>query len=86
MKPKLRLPSPALIIAIAALFFALGGVTAVAAHNHVITSTKQIKPSVLKKLKGAKGPRGVRGRQGQQGPTGDTGSRGQQGTTGDTRP
>jgi hypothetical protein len=73
MKPKLRLPSSAMVIAIAALFFALGGVTAVAAHKYVITSTRQIKPSVLKKFEGAKSSRGMRGPQGQQGSTGDTG-------------
>jgi hypothetical protein len=39
-------PSPASIIATAALFVALGG-TAIAASQYVITSTSQIKPSVL---------------------------------------
>jgi hypothetical protein len=36
-----------------ALVLALGGGTAWAAHHYSITSTKQIKPSVLKKLHGA---------------------------------
>ena len=55
MRSRFRWPSPSMAIALAALFFALGG-GAVAAieHHYVITSTKQIKPSVLKKLKGAK--------------------------------
>src|SRR5438876_402905 len=46
----LRRPSPGLAIAVVALFIALGG-TASAAH-FLITSTSQIKPSVLKKLRG----------------------------------
>jgi len=65
MKLPFRGYSP-LIIALAALFLAFGG-GAVAANHYLITSTKQIKPSVLKALKGAKGPRGhskaLRGRE-----------------------
>ncbi len=41
--------SPALIVALLALGIALGG-TAVAASHYVITSTSQIKPSVLSSL------------------------------------
>ncbi len=41
--------SPAMVVALAALFLALGGTTVIAS-NFVITSTKQIKPSVLKQL------------------------------------
>lgn len=44
-----RRPSPALLVAFLALIVALAG-TAVAAEQYVITSTSQIKPSVLKEL------------------------------------
>jgi hypothetical protein len=46
-----RRPSPALVVACLALIVALAG-TAVAAEQYVITSTNQIKPSVLKELRG----------------------------------
>jgi hypothetical protein len=42
-------PTPALIIAVLALVVALGG-TAMAANRYVITSSSQIKPSVLSAL------------------------------------
>jgi hypothetical protein len=79
----LRKPSPGTAIALVALFFALGG-TAIAAHHYLITSTKQIKPSVLKKLKlpganGATGARGANGAPGPQGPQGAPGAQGPQG-------
>lgn len=45
----MRRPSPALIVAIAALIVALSG-TAIAASHYLITSTSQIKPSVVKEL------------------------------------
>jgi hypothetical protein len=48
---RFRRPSAASIIAVAALFVALGG-TAVASH-FLITNTSQIKPSVLRQLRGA---------------------------------
>ena len=90
MKPKFRWPSPSMAIAIAALFFALGGGAAAAIQSHyLITSTKQIKPSVLKQLKGARGPRGATGAtgsQGAQGLKGDTGLQGSKGDTGTTGP
>ena len=47
-------------LALLALFVALGG-TSLAASNYVITSTKQIKPSVLRALHGTRGPGGLRG-------------------------
>jgi hypothetical protein len=49
-----RRPSPSTLIALVALFFALGG-SAVAASRYLITSTSQIKPSVLKTIRGAPG-------------------------------
>jgi hypothetical protein len=42
-------PSPSSLIAISALFIALGG-TAIAANRYLITSASQIKPSVLSSL------------------------------------
>jgi hypothetical protein len=58
-----RKPSPAMCVALLALFVALGG-TGYAAAHYRITSTKQIKPNVLRALKGktgAKGPAGAAG-------------------------
>jgi hypothetical protein len=49
MKLKSVKPSPAMVVACLALFVALGG-TAVAARQYLITSTDQIKPSVLSEL------------------------------------
>jgi hypothetical protein len=83
----LRRPSPAGIIASLALFFALGG-SAVAANHYLITSTSQIKPSLLKSLhgpagaKGAKGVPGASGAAGQAGPAGGQGPSGIQGPPG----
>jgi len=77
----LRKPSPATIIASLALFFALGG-TAIAAHHYLITSTKQIKPSVLKNLKGNAGKTGKTGPAGPAGPSGAAGASGTKGELG----
>lgn len=65
-----------------ALVLALGG-SAVAA-SYVITSTNQIKPSVLKKLKGRKGPAGPAGSPGVPGAAGVAGAKGDKGEAGAT--
>ena len=66
-----------MVVACVALFVASAG-TSIAASHYLITSTKQIKPSVLKQLKGARGPTGqsVIGDIGPEGPKGDTGTTG----------
>ncbi|HEY7891799.1 MAG TPA: hypothetical protein VIC05_06270 [Solirubrobacteraceae bacterium] len=67
-----------------ALVFAMSG-GAYAAKHYVITSTKQIKPSVVKELKGKSGLVGLEGKQGPagpQGPKGDKGDKGPQGPEG----
>ena len=77
----LRKPSPATVVALFALFFALGG-TAVAAKHYLITSTRQIEPSVLRQLHGSNGARGSTGPQGLQGPQGSGGAQGPAGAPG----
>jgi hypothetical protein len=72
------------LIAWLALFVALGG-TSLAASKYAITSTKQIKPSVVKSLKGKTGKtgaKGVTGPQGPQGAKGETGAAGAEGKAG----
>jgi hypothetical protein len=70
-----------------ALVFAMSG-GAFAAGKFLVTSTKQIKPSVLASLKGkagatgAAGPQGPAGPVGATGPAGATGSQGPAGTAG----
>jgi len=68
-------------IAILALVFAMSG-GAWAAGKYLITSTKQISPSVLKKLKGAAGPIGATGPQGAPGAAGAKGTQGEPGPQG----
>ena len=73
-----------MVVAALALFLALGG-SAVAARHYLLTSTKQISPKVLKKLKGKTGPRGLTGAtgpQGLQGPQGTQGVKGENGAPG----
>jgi len=72
--------STVLLIA-AGLFVALTS-TAVAARQYVITSTKQISPSVLKQLKGRTGAQGKPGPTGATGAVGAAGPRGIQGPQG----
>lgn len=68
------------VIAVLALVFAMTG-GAYAAKKYLITSTSQIKPSVLKSLQGKAGPAGVVGPQGPQGPAGPAGA-GKEGAAG----
>ena len=69
MKRKSKWTSPTMVIACLALFISLTG-SSIAAGHYLITSTKQIKPSVLTKLKGAKGPKGSQGARGSSGISG----------------
>jgi hypothetical protein len=74
--------SPATVIAGLALVFAMTG-GAYAAKKYLITSTKQISPSVLKSLRGKAGPAGANGAPGAQGAQGPAGPAGAAGAKGD---
>jgi hypothetical protein len=81
---RLRLKSTSYANATAtlALVIALGGGTAWAASHYLITSTKQIKPRVLRQLHGRQGRRGPRGPRGLQGLAGAPGTSGKNGADG----
>jgi hypothetical protein len=64
--------TPGTVIATIALLFAMTG-GAYAAKKYLITSTKQISPSVLKALKGKTGSAGASGAPGAAGPQGPAG-------------
>jgi hypothetical protein len=70
------------VAATLALVFAMSG-GAYAASKYLITSTKQIKPSVLASLKGKNGAAGPAGAQGAAGPLGPAGVGGAQGAKGE---
>jgi hypothetical protein len=76
----MRRPSPAVTIASVALFFSLAG-TGLAASKYLITSTHQIKPNVLRALKGKQGPAGPAGVSGVAGAAGAAGAAGTSFTT-----
>jgi hypothetical protein len=70
------------VVSTLALVLAIGGGTAWAAHHYLITSTSQIKPSVLAKLHGARGAAGAQGPAGAQGNAGTAGAAGATGAAG----
>jgi len=76
----MKRPSAALVVASLALFVAISG-AATAATHYLITSTKQINPTVLKKLQKA-GPRGAKGATGAAGEAGVAGTPGTSGIAG----
>jgi hypothetical protein len=78
-------PPVATVIALVALVVALGG-TAVAASRYIITSTHQIKPSVLRVLHGRRGIAGPQGRPGVPGVAGQAGKQGLPGGSGPAGP
>jgi hypothetical protein len=82
-RPRRRRVSYANVAATLALVIALGAGTAYAAKHHwLITSTSQIKPSVLHRLRGKKGPKGATGVTGATGATGAAGAPGAPGAAG----
>lgn len=79
IKPK-RLTYANVAATLALVFSMSGG--AIAASKYLITSTKQISPKVIKKLKGKAGPAGLPGPVGKEGPAGKEGVAGKEGKEG----
>jgi len=89
-------PSPAMVVALIALFVALGGTTYAATSlprqsvgtaqlkNGAVTGTK-INKRTLRALKAKPGPPGIQGQQGPQGPQGVQGPKGDTGLQGTIR-
>jgi hypothetical protein len=73
-----RRMSPSMIVAMVALVIAVGGGAAYASSHFIITKTSQIKPSVVRALRGAMGSKGGAG------PIGPAGASGPKGATGAT--
>ena len=69
------------VAATLALVFAMSG-GALAAKHYLVNSTKQINPTVLKKLRGKAGPKGTTGATGKDGAPGKEGTQGKQGAQG----
>jgi hypothetical protein len=69
------------VAATLALLFAMSG-SAMAAKHYLLSSTKQISPALLKKLRGARGATGAPGAKGAPGATGATGHEGKAGNEG----
>jgi hypothetical protein len=89
-----RKPSPAMLVALLALFFAVGGAQAIAAQVSKLINGSQIKPNTItsrqvkngslakKDFKAGQLPAGAKGDTGAQGPAGPQGAQGQQGAQG----
>jgi collagen triple helix repeat protein len=91
----MKRPSPSMAVSVVALVFSMAG-TGVAASHWVISSTSQIKPTVLRKLEkpalaatpaapvpGPAGATGATGATGERGAKGDPGAGGAQGLKGE---
>ena len=77
----MKRPSLPTVLSVTALFFSLTGV-GLAADHYLITSTSQIKPTVLAELHGKNGKNGKDGKDGRDGKNGATGATGAAGSNG----